>query len=75
MTARAAAAGSCSSRGPASRSGAARAAHSADGAPPVGPTPADGALDATASDVGPRRQRHAGTGPVADRQEGPHAVS
>jgi 6-phosphogluconolactonase (cycloisomerase 2 family) len=37
---------------------------------------ADGALAAAAGDrpgTGVRRQGHAGTGPVADRQEGPHA--
>lgn len=43
-----------------------------DGVLTVVPTADDGAFEA-ASDGGPRRQRHAGTGPVADRQEGPHA--
>ncbi|SDF74158.1 6-phosphogluconolactonase, cycloisomerase 2 family [Cellulosimicrobium cellulans] len=43
-----------------------------DGVLTVVPTADDGGI-AAAPDGGPRRQRHAGTGPVTDRQEGPHA--
>ncbi len=43
-----------------------------DGVLTVVPTADDGGV-AAAPDAGPRRQRHAGTGPVTDRQEGPHA--